>query len=215
MSSLKQGVEIVFSRKAYRNLLLSGMGVFFIIALSIYLYYISIKPNIIVEEPLSNNVILSQETLVDEPQTVMAQDVIKIKGDTIIEFEIVDQFGVIRKTESYQGMNWLGYSKVGMSEIFPDYVITSYKPEKVTLTRVIERQVEPSYIITTQGDDIVISTRQNGHKVFYKETGLGQHDFSEKLGNILEKGIPITLEQKEAILEDENELYKILQEYDE
>lgn len=197
------------------------MGVFFAIALFIYLFYVSIGPNTIVEEPLSDPIMVSEELAQEEPQiieeseTTMTQGGVKIQASTDVTFEIVDQFGLSTKIDRYNGMNWLGYTKLQMSQLFPDYVMTEFEKSQVTLTRVMERKVEPNYVLSTQGNNIVICTEKDGHKMYYKETGLGQHDFSEKLGKALEKGIPITPEEKDAILENADELYKILQEYDE
>lgn len=200
----------MFNKKQYRILLLSAMGVFFIIALLIYMFYMGFEQKEIIEEPLA-----MEETMEIPDQTVMTQNVVKIGAGTNVIFEIVDQFGFITQKDQYKGINWLDYTKPQLGNIFPEYVITKYEEDEVVLTRVIERQVEPNYILTTDNGNIVISIERNGHKIFYKETGLEQHDLSNTLEQILEKGIPITPEQKDAILHNSDEIYMILQEYDE
>lgn len=198
----------MFTKNQYRLLIISAMGVFFTIALIIYSFYMRAMPP-------GNHIAISEEPSPVEKQVVMSQEELKIKADTRVVFEIVDQFGRISKTDTYRGVNWLGYTKVQFGQIFDDYLIKEYTEDQVTLTRVIHRPVEPSYVLTTQDGNIIISTQSNGLKTFYKETGLEEHDFSEILGRVLEKGIPISSEQKDAILENADELYKILQEYDE
>ncbi|HHX61385.1 MAG TPA: hypothetical protein GX707_11845 [Epulopiscium sp.] len=212
----------MFNKKEYRLLLLGAMAVFFIIALFIYMFYIGFKQTDITQKPLESNQLIqaSDETpnqiLEQIPdQTVMAQDILRIKASTNIIIEIIDQFGFITQTDRYEGINWLDYTQPELGKIFPDYIITKYEEDEVILTRTIERQTEPNYILTIHEGNIVISTEQSGYKIFYKETGLEQHDLSDILESILEKGIPITQEQKEAILEDANQVYMILQEYDE
>lgn len=200
----------MFNKKQYRLLLLSAMAVFFIIALFIYMFYLRFEQNEIIEEPLA-----IKQTIEIPYQTVMARDVLKIKAGTNVVFEIVDQYGFITQVDEYKGINWLDYTKAQLGKIFPDYVITKYEADEVTLTRVIERQIEPNYILTTHNGNIVISIERNGYKIFYKEAGLEQHDLSDILEKVLDKGIPITPEQKDDILEDENQVYMILQEYDE
>lgn len=201
----------MFTKKQYGLLLLSAIGVFFIIALFIYMSYVGFaQQGEKVEEPRVAN-----KTIEIPDQVVMAQDIPKVKAGTNVVFEIVDQFGFITQTDQYEGINWLGYTKLKLAEIFPDYVITRYSEDEVTLTRVIERQVEPNYVLTIYNGNIVISTERNGYKTFYKETGLEQHDLSTILEKALDKGIPITLEQKDAIINDSDKIYMILQEYDE
>ena len=202
--------EKMFTKKQYRILLLSAMAVFFVIALLIYMFYVRIKQDEVVEEPL-----VIEEAVEIEDQPVMAQDIPRIQAGTKVEFEIVDQFGLVTQQSVHNGTHWRGYTKLELGEIYPDYVVTKYGEEAVKLTKVIERQVEPNYILTTFNGNIVISIERDGHKIFYKETGLDQHDLSEILEGALEKGIPITPEQKDAILENADEIYMILQEYDE
>lgn len=202
--------EKMFNKRQYRILLLSAMGVFFMIALLIYMFYIRIKQDEIVEQPFVIGPVIEIQ---DEP--VMAQDVVKIKPGTKVEFEIVDQFGLTTQKSAYEGTNWQGYTKPELGKIYPDYVITQYEEDFVTLTKVIERQIEPNYILTIQDGNIVISIDRDGHKIFYKQTGLEQHDLSDTLEEVLKKGIPISQERKDAILENPEEIYMILQEYDE
>lgn len=200
----------MFSKRQYRILLLSAMGVFFLVALMIYLIYIGAQPRHIVEEPLA-----PESSLEPEEQAVMAPDEVKIQAGTNVCFKILDQVGLVTHKSDYPGIKWLGYTKQAMSQAFPDYVISQFGAQEVVLTRVIERQVEPDYILTTDRGNIVIAIKKDGHKVFYKETGLEQHDLSGTLAKRLKDGIPITPEQKDHILEDAEVIYMILQEYDE
>ncbi len=200
----------MFTKKQYRLLLLSAMAVFFVIALFIYMFYIRFIEKEIIEEPLATSPIIEVPD-----QTVMTQDVVKIAAGTNVVFEIVDQFGFVTQEDRYDGINWLDYTKPQLAKIFPDYVITKYEEDEVALTRVIERQIEPNYVLTTYNGNIVISIERNGHKIFYKDTGLAPHDFSYIVESMLGKGIPITAEEKDDILNDSEEIYMILQEYDE
>lgn len=204
----------MFSKKGFRLLLLSAMAMFFIIALFVYMFYISSKSKAVkVKPPREEYQVENQQEEVG--QNVIAQNVDQIDAHTNVVFEIVDQLGFVTQTNMYPGVNWLDFTKVQMSQMYPDYMITNFEKDQVVLTRVIERKIEPDYILTHQDGHVIIAILRNGHKIFYKETGFEQHDFSKKLGKVLEKGIAITLEQKEAILEDSEELYMILQEYDE
>lgn len=200
----------MFSKRQYRVLLLSAMGVFFLVALLIYMIYIGVQPKEIIEEPLA-----PESALEPEEEAVMAQDVVKIEAGTIVRFEILDQLGLVTQSNTYQGIKWLGYSKQEMSRVFPDYIISKFHAQEVILTKVIERQIEPDYILTTDRGNIVIAIKKNGDKIFYKETGLDQHDLSGILAKRLKEGIPITAQQKDDILEDAELIYMILQEYDE
>lgn len=179
------------------------------------MFYVGFKTEDIKKEPLTIEHKLMDKSPESENQTVMAQDVPRIKADTQVVFEISDQFGTIIQTEIYTGITWLDYTKPQMAKVFPDYAIAKYGEDGVKLTRVIERKIEPNHILTRENGNIVISIEQNGHKIFHEETGFEQHDFSDTLVNALNKGIPITPEQKDAILENPDELYMILQEYDE
>lgn len=208
--------EKMFTKHQYRILLLSAMAVFFIIALLIYMFYIKIGKEKIAEQPLEiNQVTERQNQAVAEEQTVMVQDIPRIRASTKVAFEIVDQFGLVTQKNDFEGIHWLGYTKPELGNIYPDYVITRYEEDAVTLTKVIERQLEPNYILTLYDGNIVISIERDGYKMFYKETGLEQHDLTQTLEGVLEKGIPITTEQKDAILENADEVYMILQEHDE
>ncbi len=200
----------MFNRRQYRVLLLSAMAVFFVIALLIYMFYINIGKEEIVEQPLEIN-----DPIEIHDQTVMVQEIPRIRASTKVDFEIVDQFGLVTQKNTFEGIHWLGYSKPELGNIYPDYVITRYEEDAVTLTRVIERQLEPNYILTLYEGNIVISIKRDGHKIFYKETGLEQHDLTQRLEDVLEKGIPITTKQKDAILENPDQVYMILQEHDE
>lgn len=202
----------MFSRKQYLNLLLSGVGVFFGMTFLIYMVYMGMKQDQVTKPPQQIQEVVEAKV---KDQAVMAQDVPKIKAGTKVAFEIVDQFGVTTQSTSHEGIHWMDYTRPKLRSIYPDYVITQYSEDAVTLTRVIERQIEPDYILTIYNNNIVISTQRDGHKVFYKETGIGQHDLSEILTDVLERGIPITPQQKDAILEDADQVYMILQEYDE
>jgi len=202
----------MFSKKGWKLLLLGAIASFFLIALFSYMFYINSKPKIAkIEPPIRDSIKQSKE----ETQTIMAANVDKVKADTNVIFEIVDQFGMVTQTNMYPGINWIDATKTSIGLLYPDYVITNFKEDQVVLTRVVERQIEPDYVLTKQEGHIVIAIKQNGHKTFYKDTGLGQHDFSDKLSKALEKGILITMEQKDDILKDAGELYIILQEYDE
>lgn len=205
----------MFNKKQYRILLISAMAVFFIIAFLIYMSYtrekIKLKP-FNLEKPVEEVEHIEQE---DGDKPVMSQDVVKIKPGTDVVFEIVDQLGLTTQKENYKGMNWLDYTKPQLAKEFPEYLITNYEEDQVTLTKVIEREIEPNYILTTENGHIVISIDKNGHKIFYKKTGLEQHDLSDTLSLALEKGIPITVQQKDDILDNSDEVYMILQEYDE
>ncbi len=227
----------MFTKKQYRILIVSAIFVFIIMSLLIYMLYMGIKEEKITEQPQEIDQVTQSSDPIGEgqdlalgteeaqgssddeteiqDQAVMAQHVPKIKAGTKVEFEIVDQFGLTTQTTSHEGIHWLDYTKPELSSIYPDYVITKYDEDFVTLTKVIEREVEPNYILTTYDSNIVISIDRDGHKMFYKETGLGQHDLSDILEELLERGIPITPEQKDAILENADEVYMILQEHDE
>lgn len=200
----------MFNKRQYRVLLLSAMAVFFVIALLIYMFYINIGKEEIVEQPLEIN-----DPIEIHDQTVMVQEIPRIRASTKVDFEIVDQFGLVTQKNTFEGIHWLGYSKPELGNIYPDYVITRYEEDAVTLTRVIERQLESNYILTLYEGNIVISIKRDGHKIFYKETGLEQHDLTQRLEDVLEKGIPITTKQKDAILENPDQVYMILQEHDE
>ena len=204
----------MFSKKGLRVLLLGAMATFFIIALSAYMFYISFKPKRVEIEPQATYHIGKTEQE-EEKQIVMAHSGGKIRADTNVVFEIVDQQGIVTQTNMYPGVNWIDSTRTQMNEMYPDYVITNFAEDQVVLRRVIERKIEPDYVLTKQNGHIVIATVRNEQTFFYKDTGLEQHDFSNKLGKALERGIPITMEQKEAIVEDANELYMSLQEYDE
>ena len=201
----------MFSKKGIRRLLLGAMVTFFTIALSSYMIYISFKPKKVQIEP-STPYQIGQE---EDNQIVMAQSVGKIKAGTNVVFEIVDQLGLVTQTNMYPGINWIDTTRTQMSELYPDYDILNFEEDQVILRRVVERQLEPSYVLTKQNGHVVIATVSNGQMMFYKDTGLNQHDFSSQLGKALERGIAITAQQKETILEDAEELYMILQEYDE
>lgn len=200
----------MLNKRQYRILLLSGMVTFFIIVLLIYMFYIRIENDEISEKPLE-----IEKWTEREEQTVMVQDIPRIKASTKVAFEIVDQFGFVTQKETFEGIHWLDYTKPELGNIYPDYVITKYEEDGVTLTKVMERQVDPNYVLTIYDGSIVISIERDGYKMFYKQTGLDQHDLSERLEESLDKGIPITPGQKDAILENADEVYMILQEYDE
>lgn len=202
----------MYNKKELKTLVIGSMVSFFLIALFAYVFYINARPKTAKIEPSTNDY-MEQST--DETQMIMATNVDKIKADTNVVFEIVDQFGVVTQTNMYPGINWMDATRTTISLLYPDYVITNFKEDQVVLTRVIERQIEPDYVLTKQEEHIVIAIKRNGHKIFYKDTGLGQHDFSDKLAKALEKGISITIQQKDNILKDAEELYIILQEYDE
>lgn len=204
----------MFSKKGMLGLLLGALVTFFAIALSSYMIYISFKPKKVQIEPHTTYQI-GQDRQEEENQIVMAQSAGKINAHTNVVFEIVDQLGLVTQTNMYPGINWIDATRTQMSEMYPDYVITKFEEDQVMLRRVIERQIEPSYVLTKHNGHIVIATMSNGQMMFYKDTGIGQHDFSHKLGKALEQGISITTEQKNMILEEAEELYMILQEYDE
>ncbi|NLI89710.1 MAG: hypothetical protein GX366_04805 [Epulopiscium sp.] len=203
----------MFSKRQYRVVLTGAVLTFFFIALLIYTIYIKAIPKSVTELPQQE--IADTEEGPQENQTVMIQDVVRIKPDTDVTIEIVDQFGLVSQSQEYKGVNWLGYTKPQLAKMFPDYVITCYDVDKVILTKVMERQIDPNYILTINNGNIVISIERSGHKVFYKETGLEQHDLSEGLSKVLDKGIRISTEQKDEILENSDAIYMILQEYDE
>jgi len=202
----------MFSKRGWEILLFGAVASFFLITLFSYMFYINSKPKTAKVEPFISDPIKESK---EETQMVMVTNVKKIKADTNVVFEIVDQFGMVTQTNMYPGINWVGATRTSIGLLYPDYVITNFKEDQVVLTRVIERQIEPDYVLTKEEGHIVIAIKRNGHKIFYKDTGLEQHDFSDKLGKALEKGIPITMEQKDGILKDAQELYIILQEYDE
>ncbi|HHX59155.1 MAG TPA: hypothetical protein GX707_00195 [Epulopiscium sp.] len=202
----------MFNKKEVRRLLIGSIASFFLIAFFAYMFYMNTKPKIAKLEPPTTDYMEDSE---EETQMIMATNVDKIKAGTNVVFEIVDQFGMVTQTNMYPGVNWMDATRTTIGSLYPDYVITNFKEDQVVLTRVIERQVEPDYVLTRQEEHIVIAIRRNGHNVFYKDTGLEQHDFSDKLAKALEKGISITIQQKDDILKDAEEIYIILQEYDE
>lgn len=203
----------MLGKKQLVIVLISGMVTFFLIALFMYMIYIQSKPNQVKIDPIVQSEKI--ETIIEEKQIVMAQQVQKILPSTNVMFEIVDQFGIVSHSENYSGVNWKDTTKIQIKQMFPDYQITKFEEDQVILTKLIERQITPNYILTINKENIIIAIDRNGHRIFYRDTGLGKRDVSDKLYHILQEGISITMEQKEAILRDSDELYVILQEHDE
>lgn len=203
----------MLGKKQLVIVLISGMVAFFLIALFMYMIYIQLKPNQVKIDPIVQSEKI--ETIIEEKQIVMAQQVQKILPSTNVMFEIVDQFGIVSHSENYSGVNWKDATKIQIKQMFPDYQITKFEEDQVILTKLIERQITPNYILTINKENIIIAIDRNGHRIFYRDTGLGKRDVSDKLYHILQEGISITMEQKEAILRDSDELYVILQEHDE
>lgn len=203
----------MLGKKQLVIVLISGMVTFFLIALFMYMIYIQSKPNQVKIDPIVQSEKI--ETIIEEKQIVMAQQVQKILPSTNVMFEIVDQFGIVSHSENYSGVNWKDATKIQIKQMFPDYQITKFEEDQVILTKLIERQITPNYILTINKENIIIAIDRNGHRIFYRDTGLGKRDVSDKLYHILQEGISITMEQKEAILRDSDELYVILQEHDE
>ncbi len=203
----------MFTKKELNMIVMGALATFLLITLSVYSFYINLNSKMAKKEPLDQQ---RQVKLIEEDnQNVMKHDEDRIEADTNVVFEIVDQLGVVTQTNMYPGVNWIDVSKIEMSQMYPDYTITHFQPDQVLLTRVLERQIEPDYVLTVQDGKIIIAIVEGNEKIFHKDTGLAQHDFSDNLGQVLQRGIAITPEQKEAILQDSDELYIIFQEYDE
>lgn len=203
----------MFSKKEFRFLLFGAVAIFFIITLLVYMTYINFKPK--KTQLRSNFDQYTEQSYEEEKQMVIAYDVDKIEANTNIIFEIVDQLGILIQTNLQQGINWIDMTKDEMLKLYPDYELVSFTKDQVVLRKVIKRQTEPDYVLTKRDGHIIMAIKQNGQMLFYKDIGLEEHDFTDKLGEALAKGISITAEQKEIILENAEELYMILQEYDE
>lgn len=203
----------MLSKKQLPIVFLGAFATFFIIIFFTYMFYIKDHSKNIEVNPIQLEE--SVDTDIQENQAVLSQQISQIQSTTNVIFKTVDQFGMVIQTDTYPGINWRDLTESQIAQMFSDYRITKFNEEQVVLTREVERQIGSNFIVTTQGEEIIIAIEKNGSKIFYRNTGLRQTDVSDKLYSILNKGISITMEQKEAILRDVDELYVILQEHDE
>ena len=197
----------MLSKKQYLLTLLSAVIVFFIMFVSMALYFS--KGN---WTGRTREVI--EETKLQKEMTKPKEEV--ILPQTKITLKIKDRTTNKEMKTTVDAASLLGLNKEELADRFNDYCIETFSEKEVCLTKSVTSEVayeQPKvYVLGVEDEMVCIKEKESAVRPVKIDYGI-KHLSSYVYSLLLNEEIEITKEQKEALLLNPNGLQKILQDY--